>query len=136
MKFILVIVLFCSTLSLKAQSADSFTQDTTVYSDSAVTVKPEFVGGLDKLGQFLGNTVRYPAEARIKNIKGNVEASFVVEKDGSLSNFKITKRVSSSLDQETLRVLKLSPKWKPGMLNGRPVRVLYPNFHLKYTLAN
>ena len=136
MKILLFIVLICSTASLKAQSTDSLAQDTTIYSESMVTVKPEFAGGNDKLSWFLVNTMRYPAEARENNIHGNVQASFVVEKDGTLSNFKITKGVSRSLDQETIRVLKLSPKWKPAMVNGKPVRMLYSNFHLKYTLAN
>ncbi|MDN5287066.1 MAG: hypothetical protein JWR38_3340 [Mucilaginibacter sp.] len=135
MKFVLFIVLVFSTAALRAQSVDSLANDTTIYGDSIITVKPEFPGGTNELGRFLAQTIRYPGDAVDHNIQGIVIASFIVEKDGTLSNFKIVKSVSKSIDDETIRVLKLSPQWKPGIIKGKVVRTFYSNFPCSYSLG-
>lgn len=88
---------------------------------------PEFPdNGIEGLMAFLGESLRYPAEAFKNKEQGNVFVSFVVEKDGSLSDVKILKGVSSSLDQEAIRVVKLMPNWKPGsMKDGTVVRTQF-----------
>ncbi|HZY35128.1 MAG TPA: TonB family protein [Mucilaginibacter sp.] len=96
---------------------------------------PEYPGGLDAFGHFLANHVRYPATAREGHIQGRVIISFVVERDGSLTNFKVARGVGGGLDEEAIRVMKMSPKWKPGMQNGKPVRVRY-SVPISFTLAN
>ncbi|MGZ3834741.1 MAG: energy transducer TonB [Mucilaginibacter sp.] len=92
---------------------------------TAVEQEPEFPGGIDKFYKFLLNNLHYPDQARENNIRGKVFVSFVVDRDGSLIDIRILTSLSKETDEEALRLLKLSPKWKPGMQNGRPVRVAY-----------
>ena len=94
---------------------------------------PEYPGGPKALMEFLNNNVHYPAEAEKAGIQGRVIATFVVEKDGSISNAKVVKSVDPLLDAEALRVIGAMPNWKPGMQNGKIVRVKYTvplSFHL------
>ncbi|WPU93940.1 TonB family protein [Mucilaginibacter sabulilitoris] len=92
---------------------------------TSVEQVPEFPGGQEAFSRFLATNIRYPQAERLKGIQGRVIATFIVEADGSLSDLKITRGLSSGLDDESLRVLSLSPKWKPGVQNGRTVRVHY-----------
>ena len=92
---------------------------------SAVEKEPQFPGGIEKFYQYLVKNERYPDRARENNIRGKVFLSFVVEKDGSLTEIKVNKPLSPETDAEAIRLLNNSPKWKPGMQNGRPVRVAY-----------
>lgn len=94
-------------------------EDNTVY--NAVEVKPDFPGGLQKFYDFVGKNYRAPEE----DIKGKVYVQFVVEKDGSLTDIKVMRDIGYGTGEEAIRVLKKSPKWKPGIQNGRAVRVLY-----------
>jgi TonB family protein len=86
---------------------------------------PTFPGGLKAFGEFLGENLKYPAEARKNIIQGRVYLTFVVEKDGILSNIKVARGIGSGCDEEAMRVLAISPKWTPGMQNGKVVRVSY-----------
>lgn len=92
---------------------------------SAVEKEPQFAGGIEKFYQYLVKNERYPDKARENNIRGKVFLSFVVEKDGSLSDIKVNNPLSPETDAEAIRLLNYSPKWNPGMQNGRPVRVAY-----------
>jgi TonB family protein len=99
----------------------------------AVEDEPEFPGGMTKFMNFLSKHIRYPAEAKSKQISGRVIARFIVEKDGSLSNIKVIRDPGAGLGEEAVRVLSLSPNWKPGIQNKKPVRVMYTvpiNFNL------
>jgi TonB family protein len=96
--------------------------------------QPEFPGGMSGLGSFLSRTLRYPDDAQKKGQQGQVFVSFVVCTDGTLCDYEVVKGVSSSVDQEALRVVKaMSGKWKPGALRGEPVRVKY-NLPINFTL--
>lgn len=86
---------------------------------------PQYPGGPQALFEFLSNNVKYPEEAEKAGIQGRVIATFVVEKDGSVSNAKVVKSVDPLLDAEALRVISAMPKWKPGKQNGKVVRVKY-----------
>ena len=86
---------------------------------------PQFPGGPSKLFEFLAQNVNYPTEAEKANIQGRVIATFVVEKDGSISNAKVVKSIDPSLDAEALRVINAMPNWIPGKQNNKLVRVLY-----------
>jgi len=88
-------------------------------------IPPQFKGGLDAFGDYLSRSINYPTDAREKNIQGRVNVTFVVEKDGKVSDVQVTRSVSPSLDAEAVRVIKRSPKWEPGVQYGRPVRVIY-----------
>jgi len=86
---------------------------------------PQFPGGMAGLMQYLSTNVRYPEDAKEAGAQGRVVVSFIVEKDGSISNARVTKPTYSSLDDEALRVVSNMPKWTSGKLNGEAVRVRY-----------
>jgi protein TonB len=90
-----------------------------------VEVLPTYPGGLEAFGKFLGKNLRYPPVARDADIQGRVYCQFVVEKDGSLTDIKVVRGIGGGCDEEAKRVLKTSPKWNPGIQNGRAVRVSY-----------
>lgn len=102
---------------------------------TSVEQVPEFPGGLEKFGAYLSKTIRYPAVARENGTQGRVICTFVVEKDGSLTDIKVTRGIGGGCDEEAVRVLKNSPRWKPGIQNGRPVRVQY-SVPISFTLAS
>ncbi|MEO6149206.1 MAG: TonB family protein [Mucilaginibacter sp.] len=102
---------------------------------TAVEQVPEFPGGLSAFGKYLSNNIKYPAVARENNVQGRVFLTFVVEKDGALTDIKVLRSLGSGTDEEAIRVLKKSPKWKPGIQNGRPVRVQY-NIPIAFNLAS
>ena len=86
---------------------------------------PEFPGGLEGLSQFLSENIVYPPVAYDNNVEGRVLVQFVVEKDGSVGEIKILRSVEVNLDYEAIRLCKILPKFKPGMVDGKPVRVWY-----------
>lgn len=86
---------------------------------------PEFPGGIKELMSFLSKNIKYPASAIAKNVQGRVIVQFVVEKDGTPTEFKVMRSVDPALDAEALRVMQEMPKWKPGMQRGQVVRVKY-----------
>lgn len=92
---------------------------------TAVEKVPEFPGGLEQFYKFLQHNIRYPAVAFENKVQGKVFVTFVVEKDGSLTNIKEVHGIGNGCDEEAVRVMKISPKWNPGTQNGRAVRVLY-----------
>lgn len=96
-----------------------------VFNTGNLEVQPEPFGGLDAFSKFLGRNLRFPAAASDANVSGRVVVSFVIEKDGSLSNIVVEKGAGYGFDQEAVRVLKLAKAWKPGKQNGQPVRVRY-----------
>ena len=94
---------------------------------------PEFVGGQAKMYQYLGENIKYPAAAQRANISGRVFVKFVVEDDGSIGDVKVMKGIGFGCDEEAVRVVKSMPKWKPGVQNGKNVRVYY-NMPIVYRL--
>lgn len=86
---------------------------------------PSFPGGDAELMKFLNTHIKYPVVAEENGIQGRVIATFVVERDGSITDVKVIKSVDPSLDKEAIRVLKSMPKWIPGKQNGSTVRVKY-----------
>lgn len=96
--------------------------DNQVYNTAGIQVKPDFPGGMDKFYGFVGSNYRTPEE---DGLKGKVYVSFVVEKDGSLTDIKVLRDIGYGTGAEAVRVLKRSPKWTPGIQNGKPVRVFY-----------
>ena len=86
---------------------------------------PQYPGGPQELFKFLSENVQYPAEAEKAGIQGRVILTFVVEKDGSISQPTVVKSVDPLLDAEAVRVISAMPNWKPGKQNGKVVRVKY-----------
>ncbi|TSJ43916.1 TonB family protein [Mucilaginibacter corticis] len=109
------------------------TKDTKIYNQ--VETQPQFPGGLIAFGKFLGANIHYPAADREAKVQGTVIATFVVETSGTLSNINAVRGPSAAMKKEALRVLLLSPKWKPGYQNNKKVRVLY-TVPIKFTLDN
>ncbi|RTY92515.1 energy transducer TonB [Flavobacterium sp. GT3R68] len=102
--------------------ADVVEEDNNIYNTAGIEVKPAFPGGIDKFYKFVGNNYRTPEE---EGLKGKVYVTFVVEKDGSLTDIKVIRDIGFGTGKEAIRVLKSSPKWVPGEQNGKKVRVLY-----------
>lgn len=92
---------------------------------TSVELVPQFPGGIASFSNYLAKNIRYPANARENGIQGRVIISFVVERDGTLSDAHVTRGVADDIDKEALRVIQASPKWEPGVQNGRLVRVAY-----------
>lgn len=86
---------------------------------------PQFPGGTEKLNEFLSTHMQYPKEAQDKGIEGRVMVAFVVNRDGSISDAKVARKVDPSLDNEALRVINSMPRWIPGQQGGKNVRVRY-----------
>ena len=90
-----------------------------------VEVMPKFPGGQAGLFQYLARSIKYPVIAQKSKEQGRVIIQMVISKDGSLSNIKVLRSVSPSLDAEAVRVVGNMPKWEPGMQKGQPVSVKY-----------
>ncbi|MBB3700641.1 TonB family protein [Flammeovirga yaeyamensis] len=97
-------------------------EEVTDYIHDVVQKKAEFRGGVGKFYKFLSKSIKYPKQAMRMGVEGKVYVQFVVGKDGSLTDFKVVKGLGAGLDEEALRVLKMSPKWTPAEQRGRIVR--------------
>lgn len=85
---------------------------------------PEFPGGGSAFIQWLTRQLRYPPLAQSQRIQGRVVVSFIVNKDGSIADVKLEKSVNDLLDREALRVIRMMPRWKPGVHNNQPCRTM------------
>lgn len=93
--------------------------------DGGLQVMPEPIGGDKAWAKFLQKNLHFPAQAQDAGVSGKVYLSFIIEKDGHLSNINVERKAGFGFDEEASRVLKLAPAWKPGMQNGQAVRVRY-----------
>ncbi|MBD1429290.1 energy transducer TonB [Sphingobacterium litopenaei] len=91
----------------------------------SVEIQPEPPGGLNAFRKWIGDNYQYPQAAIDAGVKGTVQVTFVVEKDGSLTDIKVARDLSYGTGQAAINVLKKAKKWSPGIQNGRPVRVAY-----------
>ena len=85
---------------------------------------PKYPGGPEKMFEFIADNLRWPYDDE-SCIQGRVIVSFIVEKDGSLTDIKVEKSIDPLFDKEAVRVVKSMPKWEPGMWNGKPARVKF-----------
>ena len=90
---------------------------------SVVEVMPQYPGGQIAMMKYIMENMKYPEQAMKEGIQGRVAVSFIVEKDGSISDVKPVLSVHPLLNKEAVRVVKSMPKWSPGKQNGKPVRV-------------
>lgn len=97
-------------------------EDNTIYNSAGIEQKPEFPGGINKFYNFIKNNYQAPEEP---GLKGQVFVSFVVEKDGSLTDIKVVRDIGYGTGKEAERVLRKSPKWTPAEQNGKKVRCSY-----------
>ncbi len=96
-----------------------------LYDLGSVETPPEYPGGARALARYLGSALRYPQKARESRTQGKVYIGFIIEKNGTLSDFKVIKGIGNGCDEEAIRVLRLSPPWKPGAAEGKAVRTSY-----------
>lgn len=92
---------------------------------TAVEVQPEPPGGMAAFRKWIADNYQYPSGAIDAGVKGTVQVSFVVERDGSLTDVKVARDLSYGTGQAAITMLKKAKKWSPGIQNGRPVRVAY-----------
>jgi protein TonB len=97
-------------------------EDNTVYNTAGIEVKPEFPGGIEKFYSFVQKNYNMPDE---EGLKGKVYVTFVVEKDGSLTDIKVLRDIGYGTGKEAIRVLKATPRWNPGEQNGKKVRCTF-----------
>lgn len=91
-----------------------------------VEEKPSFNGGdANEFSKWVNSKLLYPEIAKENGVQGRVTLQFTVNPDGSVSNVKVLRGVDSSLDKEAVRVVSMSPKWKPGKQRDRAVKVTY-----------
>ena len=110
---------------LRLQKDGSDAANTNDNAFDVVEQMPEFPGGQIAMLNFLSKNIRYPEAAHKAGIQGRVVATFVVEKDGSISNAKVMRSIDPLLDAEALRVINSMPNWIPGKQDGKPVAVKY-----------
>lgn len=92
-----------------------------IYNTAAIETKPDFPGGLKEFYNYVGKNFRIPEQTS----GGKIFTTFVIEKDGSVTDIKVLRDVGYGSKEEIIRVLRNCPKWVPGMQSGTPVRVLY-----------
>jgi TonB family protein len=100
---------------------------------TSVEQQPEYIGGYEAMMNFIRVNMRYPVSARREGVDGTVYAKFIINQDGSLSNIEITKGIQKDCDDEVRRLISKMPKWKPGMIAGKPVKVAF-NLPVKFKL--
>lgn len=91
----------------------------------SVEIIPEPPGGLTAYRKWIGNNFKYPKAAIDAKVKGTIQVTFVVEKDGSLSDLKVVRDLGHGTGEAAINVFNASPKWSPGIQNGKAVRVAY-----------
>lgn len=123
-----------ATSAIDRGNGDTPAPDNGVYNAGiGLEREPMPVGGMAAFEKFLQKHLRYPEEASEAHVQGKVFMSFIIEKDGSLSNITIVRGPGYGTNEEAMRVLKLAPAWVPGVQNEHPVRVQYTipiNFQL------
>jgi len=118
-RFFIITAFLFSGLIAKAQTV----ADTTIH--AVAQQKPKYPGGAQARMKFLATHLQYPEDALRNQVTGKVYIGFVVEKDGSISHVKALKGIGHGCDKEAMQVVAQMPKWKPGLINGKPVRVRY-----------
>jgi protein TonB len=113
--------------SMMAQTpAQNDSIDNEIVEFTVVEQMPEFPGGQNGLIQYLSKNIMYPIVAKENKIQGRTLVSFVVEKDGKISNVQVLRSSGDMmLDREAMRVIRTMPRWRPGYMKGQPVRVQY-----------
>ena len=114
----MLVLLFSFTTSTAQTKKNNMVYD-------VVEVMPQFPGGQTAMLKYIMENIKYPKQIMEEGIQGRVTVSFIVEKDGRVSNVRLLRSVQPALDKEAIRVVKSMPKWTPGKHNGKPVRVRF-----------
>jgi protein TonB len=125
---LLMVTIFVTNVNICKAVGKPKAVSTVLQSDSIyfrVDVQPSFPGGGEAFYKFLWKNIKYPVLMKQHQMQGNVIVQFVVEKDGTLTNIKAIKGPGSGSAEEAVRVMQASPKWKPGIKDGKSVRVQF-----------
>jgi len=124
-KYALITITLLLPLSLKAQKVTVTKISSTKVNAKAIDVEPSFPGGTKAFYKYISKNIAYDKGAKATDMQGTVTVSMAIETDGSISEAQITTGVSDIVDREVLRVINASPKWKPGLQHGTPIKVRY-----------
>ena len=130
-KLFLLIFIFTAFLFRGFTTKAQTVADTTIH--AVAEQMPQFPGGVDARVKFLSTHLHYPENALRNHVTGKVYIGFVVEPDGSISHIKVLKGIGYGCDSAATQVVAKMPKWNPGLINGKPVRVRYT---LPFTFNN
>ena len=122
-----------TTETIPKQASDKSAQAGSSKDNVTPDVMPKYPGGDDARMKFMLENIKYPEKAKRDTIQGKVFIQFVVEPDGTLTNFKIMRGIGGGCDEEALRVVKLMPKWIPAQKNGKSVKTEFV-FPIKFAL--
>lgn len=121
--YLFALLVFQMTMAQEPKTATVSNQnDNLIYNSAGIDVKPEYPGGMSAFYAYIGKNYVVP---NVKNLKGKVIVSFIVEKDGSLGDIKVLRDIGSGTGEEAIRVLQLCEKWIPASQNGQTVRCSY-----------
>lgn len=116
---------YLSSQKVEASGTNHVLSQEVIKDFTSVDFIPEFPGDMKGWGEYLQTALKYPEEAKKNKISGRVILSFIVLKNGSITDVKVLRGIGGGADEESLRVVKESPKWKPGTSKGEPVNVAY-----------
>jgi len=121
-KLLILMICIVAFQNTKAQSepiAPAPTEENTIYNSAGLEIKPEFKGGYNKFYEYIAKNYRTPD---VPGLNGQLMISFVVEKDGSITDIKVLKDLGYGTGEEAIRILKKCPKWSPAEQKGKKVR--------------
>lgn len=126
-QIIIIVLLITSSSFLFSQNTDQKNQTKAKRKGvfEKVDKMPEFPGGSEALMKFINSNIKYPKEAKEKNITGTVKVNFIVNKDGTVSDAKPSTNIGGGCEEEAVRVIKMMPKWVPGQQKGVNVPVYF-----------
>lgn len=114
------------------QVEETETQETEIF--TVVEDQPGYPGGDEARIKYLSENIKYPQMARESQIQGTVYVTFVVERDGRVTDVRVLRGIGGGCDEEAIRVIQNMPRWNAGKQRGKPVRVQF-NMPIKFTLA-
>ncbi|UUV22304.1 energy transducer TonB [Paenimyroides aestuarii] len=118
-KIVLLVLTTLLTFTTRVTAQNKTLKDTVV---SRADIKPSFMGGNKELFDYIDKNLEHPKNAKTSDIKGRVDVSFIVEKDGRLTNIQIERSLSRSHNRKAKKLVRKMPRWKPALLGGQPVR--------------
>lgn len=135
--FAMLLLVVCQNEMAYAQkkATEAKTDEVTVHEFQKMKTPPTYPGGIAKFYTAVFKAVKYPEAAAKDHKQGTVVVSFVIEKDGSMANFSVDKKLGYGTDEAAILALKSAKKWKPGLVDGKAVRVKM-NVPVKFSLAS
>jgi hypothetical protein len=132
-KYFPILLLSLLSFTIKAQTVNII-KTGPAPAVKAIDVEPEFPGGTKAFYKYISNSITFPADIDPAQVQGVITLSMAIEKDGRLSDIKILKGLTETMNVETLRIMNACPRWKPGMQHNEPIRVRY-TFNINYAMV-